>query len=89
MNSEYGTAESTHTVSSLVRECLLFCFPPSRFTEELSAQAKQIADLQREKARLKQGVLRSTESGAIDHYTPIVSQQAAELDQLRQSVQEL
>ena len=45
--------------------------------------------MESERARLKEGVIESAETGAIDHYTPVLAQYEAETAELRKVVGEV
>lgn len=45
--------------------------------------------MESERARLKEGVIESAETGAIDHYTPVLALCEAENEKLRKAVGEV
>jgi hypothetical protein len=45
--------------------------------------------MESERTRLKEGVLESNETGAIDHYTPILAMREAETAELREAMGEV
>ena len=59
-----------------------------RYSTQLASKEKLLVVLESERARLKDGVLESTEAGAIDHYTPILAMREAEAVELRTAVGE-
>ncbi len=65
--------------------CLVIC----RYSSQLQSKEKLIAVMESERARLKEGVIESAETGAIDHYTPVLALCEAETAELRMAVGEV
>lgn len=61
----------------------------SRYFSQLESKEKLIAAMESERARLKEGAIESTETGAIDHYTPVLASCEAETAGLRKALDEV
>lgn len=60
-----------------------------RYASQLESKSKLVAAMESERARLKEGVIESTEAGAIDHYTPILAVCESEVAELREAISDV